>query len=149
MNGSARVEGLAGSAGERLMQTAYGTEARAQRFYDTQLLDHLNETMRDFIGRQEMMFLSTADVDGRCDATFRAGPPGFVTVLNSRQVAWPEYRGNGVMASLGNIAVNGDGGRLFVDFFRDLIGLHVNGRERPVVAARAATSARTGATGEG
>ncbi|HEV7706956.1 MAG TPA: pyridoxamine 5'-phosphate oxidase family protein, partial [Asanoa sp.] len=106
----------------------YGTQERARRFYDTQVLDHLSETMRAFIGRQEMMFVSTADADGRCDSTFRAGPPGFVAVLGKGQVAWPEYRGNGVMASLGNIAVNGNAGLLFVDFFEDLIGLHVNGR---------------------
>src|SRR5262249_38999842 len=108
------------------------TADRAQRFYDTQVLDHLNARMRDFVGRQEMMFLSTADLDGRCDSTFRAGPPGFVTALSAAEVTWPEYRGNGVMASLANITENGHAGLLFVDFFRDVIGLHVNGRARIV-----------------
>lgn len=128
MDGTVGVGSVAGSVGERILQEAYGTQERARRFYDTQVLDHLSETMRTFIGRQEMMFVSTADADGRCDSTFRAGPPGFVAVLDKGQVAWPEYRGNGVMASLGNIAVNGNAGLLFVDFFDDLIGLHVNGR---------------------
>jgi uncharacterized protein len=117
-----------GSAGERLLQEAYGTSARAQRFYANQVLDHLNEKMRGFIGRQEMMFLSTSDSHGDCDCTFRCGPPGFVVVLNDRQLAWPEYRGNGVMASLGNISENGHAGLLFLDFFNDIVGLHVNGR---------------------
>jgi predicted pyridoxine 5'-phosphate oxidase superfamily flavin-nucleotide-binding protein len=128
MDGPVGVGSVVGSVGERILQEAYGTRERARRFYDTQVLDHLSETMRTFIGRQEMMFVSTADADGRCDSTFRAGPPGFVAVLNKAQVAWPEYRGNGVLASLGNIAVNGNAGLLFVDFFEDLIGLHVNGR---------------------
>lgn len=113
--------------GERRLQAVYGSEERAQRFYDTQLLDHLNPTMREFIGRQEMMFMATADDEGRCDATFRAGPAGFVAVLNERQVAWPEYRGNGVLASLGNISASPQAGLLFIDF-QDSIGLHVNGR---------------------
>ncbi|MEV4619446.1 pyridoxamine 5'-phosphate oxidase family protein [Asanoa sp. NPDC049573] len=128
MDAPVGVDSLVGSVGERMLQQAYGTRERAQRFYDTQVVDRLSDTMTRFIGRQEMMFVSTADADGRCDSTFRAGPPGFVSVLNERQVAWPEYRGNGVMASLGNIAVNGNAGLLFVDFFEDLIGLHVNGR---------------------
>jgi uncharacterized protein len=117
-----------GSAAERRTQAAAGTIARAQRFYDTQMLDRLNTKMRQFIGAQEMMFLSTADADGHCDSTFRAGAPGFVVVLSDRQIAWPEYRGNGVMASVSNITDNGNAGLLFLDFFRDIIGLHVNGR---------------------
>jgi uncharacterized protein len=127
MAGSTEVGASVGSVGERLLQVAYGSGERARRFYETQLLDHLNDTMREFIARQEMMFLATADGDGHCDATFRAGPPGFVAVLDERQVAWPEYRGNGVLASLGNIATNAHAGLLFVDF-EDSIGLHLNGR---------------------
>jgi len=105
-----------------------GTEDRAQRFYDTQMLDHLNERMREFVARQTMMFLATSDAHGNCDNTFRAGPAGFVRVLGARQLTWPEYRGNGVMASRGNIVENPHVGLLFVDFFDDGVGLHVNGR---------------------
>jgi hypothetical protein len=115
------------STGERLLQERLGTRERAERFYDKQVLDHLNEPMRRFIERQQMMFLSTSDASGSCDSTLRAGPPGFVVVLDSGRLAWPEYRGNGVMASLGNISENPHVGLLFVDFVRDVIGLHVNG----------------------
>jgi hypothetical protein len=48
--------------------------------------------------------------------------------LDDHRLAWPEYRGNGVMASRGSILENPRAGLLFVDFVRDLIGLHVNGR---------------------
>ncbi|HEU4348913.1 MAG TPA: pyridoxamine 5'-phosphate oxidase family protein [Actinoplanes sp.] len=117
-----------GSRGERELQREYQTEARAARFYQTQLIDHLNERMREFIGEQEMIFVATADADGECDATFRAGPPGFIQVFDDKTLAYPEYRGNGVMASLGNISENGHIGLLMVDFLRDQIGLHVNGQ---------------------
>ncbi len=121
------LDARVGSAGERAMQCRHGTQDRAERFYDQQVLDHLNQRMREFVGRQEMMFVATADGTGECDCTFRAGPPGFIRVLDERTVAWPEYRGNGVMASIGNITENGHVGILMVDFFRDVIGLHVNG----------------------
>ncbi|HEY2792965.1 MAG TPA: pyridoxamine 5'-phosphate oxidase family protein [Micromonosporaceae bacterium] len=116
-----------GSAGEHLLQERYGSRERAERFYGTQVLDHLNDRMCVFVQRQEMMFVATADARGECDSTFRAGPPGFVSVLGPDRLAWPEYRGNGVMASLGNISENAHVGLLFVDFFADVIGLHVNG----------------------
>ncbi|MFE0463077.1 pyridoxamine 5'-phosphate oxidase family protein [Kitasatospora sp. NPDC058965] len=117
-----------GSTGEHVLQQEHGTAERADRFYRDQVLDHLNERMREFVGRQEMAFVATSDADGACDATFRAGPPGFLHVIDPRTLAYPEYRGNGVMASLGNLTENGHIGLLLVDFVRDVIGLHINGR---------------------
>ncbi|MEU1482683.1 pyridoxamine 5'-phosphate oxidase family protein [Streptomyces sp. NPDC005752] len=115
------------SQGERLLQTHLGTSERADAFYDRQVHPHLTEAMREFIQRQSMVFLSTADARGHCDATFRGGPPGFVAVLDDRTLAYPEYRGNGVLASAGNITENPHIGLLFMDFTRDHVGLHVNG----------------------
>lgn len=117
-----------GSPGEQVMQDRCGTGERAQAFYDHQWLDYLNPRMRDFLGRQEMVFIATADRQGDCDASFRAGPPGFVQVLDEKTLTFPEYRGNGVMASLGNITENPHIGLLFIDFFEAKVGLHVNGR---------------------
>jgi uncharacterized protein len=119
-----------GSTGEHRLQRQYDTEARADKFYSQQVLDCLNPRMREFIERQEMMFIATADARGECDSSFRAGPPGFIRVLDEHTLVYPEYRGNGVMASLGNISENGHIGLLMIDFFRDIIGLHINGRAR-------------------
>ncbi|TDC93712.1 hypothetical protein E1161_09800 [Saccharopolyspora aridisoli] len=123
---------LPGSAGEHLLQSAYGTEKRARRFYDDQVLDRLNDEMKEFIGRMELAFVATSDARGECDSSLRAGPPGFLEVLDDQHVCYPEYRGNGVMASLGNISENPHVGILLVDFVTDLIGLHVNGKARIV-----------------
>ncbi|MEU9110657.1 pyridoxamine 5'-phosphate oxidase family protein [Streptomyces sp. NPDC048483] len=122
-----------GSDGEHLVQQRLGTTERADRFYGDQVLDHLNVRMQEFVARQEMFFLATADRHGECDSTFRAGPPGFVQVLDERTLAYPEYRGNGVMASIGNISENPRLGILMIDFARDRIGLHINGRARVVL----------------
>ena len=119
-------------SGERMLQERWDTRERADQFYRLQVLDHLNARMREFIGAQEWMFLATSDASGACDSTLRAGPPGFVAVLDEHRLAWPEYRGNGVMASRGNLVENPHVGLLFIDFVRDQIGLHVNGRARLV-----------------
>ena len=119
---------MPGSIGEHLLQERFGTAQRARGFYNHQMLDHLNEHMQEFMARMEMVFIATADGAGEADCSFRAGPPGFVCALDERTLVYPEYRGNGVMGSLGNIAENGHIGLLFIDFCGDAIGLHVNGR---------------------
>ena len=119
-----------GSDGEHALQLAHGTARRARAFYDHQMLDHLNERMRVFVAEREMMFVSTADAAGECDCSIRTGPPGFVHVIDERTLAYPEYRGNGVMASLGNLSENPHVGLLFIDFFGSTVGCHVNGGTR-------------------
>ncbi|WP_242454143.1 pyridoxamine 5'-phosphate oxidase family protein [Bailinhaonella thermotolerans] len=127
-NNERTAEGRPGSHGEHVLQRLFGTERRADLFYERQVTDHLTPIMREFIARQEMAFIGTADAMGNCDTTFRAGPPGFVRALDDRTLAYPEYRGNGVLASLGNILENPHVSLLFVDFFADQVGLHVNGK---------------------
>jgi uncharacterized protein len=117
-----------GSAGEHFLQEQCGTSSRARNFYDTQVTGRLTPTMQDFIARMEMAFIATADLAGECDCSFRAGPRGFIRVLSDRAVAYPEYRGNGVKASLGNIVENSHIGIFLADFTEDLVGLHINGR---------------------
>lgn len=126
--GSEEVPPRPGSAGEHALQRELGTAERADRFYADQVLDHLNDRMREFTAIQEMFFVSTADAHGECDNSFRAGPPGVLHVLDDKTLCYPEYRGNGVLASLGNIRENPHIGILMVDFTHDRIGLHVNGR---------------------
>ncbi|MEV0977773.1 pyridoxamine 5'-phosphate oxidase family protein [Streptomyces sp. NPDC049915] len=119
-----------GSLGERLLQQQLGTTDRADAFYDRQVHPYLTPAMREFIARQNMVFLSTADSRGACDTSFRSGPPGFCVCLDDRTLTYPEYRGNGVLASAGNMTENPHLGMLFMDFTHDHIGLHVNGTVR-------------------
>jgi uncharacterized protein len=118
---------LPGSAGEHTLQLELGADKRARAFYDNQMLDHLNPAMREFIGKQTLLFIASADAHGECDCSFRAGDPGFVKVVNEKHVLWPEYRGNGVTASGGNVKENGHLGMLLMDF-EHTIGLHINGK---------------------
>ena len=117
-----------GSEGEHELQRRHGTRNRAQAFYEKQMLTYLNEDMRRYIQKQEMVFIATADSRGECDCSFRGGLPGFIHVLDENRLVFPEYRGNGVMASLGNILENPQIGMWFGDFFDTTIGLHVNGK---------------------
>ncbi|MDA7817299.1 pyridoxamine 5'-phosphate oxidase family protein [Sulfurimonas sp.] len=121
---------LPGSDGEHNMQKAFQTTQKAKDFYNRQMLDYLADDMQQFIQKQEMMFIATSDSRGECDNSFRSGEAGFVTVIDEKRVAYADYKGNGVLASAGNISENPHIGMLFVDFFENKIGLHVNGKAK-------------------
>jgi truncated hemoglobin YjbI/predicted pyridoxine 5'-phosphate oxidase superfamily flavin-nucleotide-binding protein len=123
---------LPGSDGEHALQAKYASEDRANTFYARQVLNFLAPRMREFISRQEFMFVGTADRHGECDCTPRFGEPGFIRVLGNKHLLYPEYRGNGIFASLGNISENQHIALLILDFYRDAVGLHVNGKARIV-----------------
>jgi len=119
-----------GSKGEHRQQEEFGTTSRASAFCANQMLSYLNAFMQEFISEQSMVFIATSDSRGECDCSFRAGSPGFVKVLSKSVLAYPEYKGNGVWASLGNIRENPQMGMVFIDFFHSTIGLHVNGKAK-------------------
>jgi len=64
----------------------------------------------------DMLFLATADAEGRPQCSYKGGDPGFVAVLDEHTIAFPNYDGNGMFLSHGNLRVNPQVGLLFVDF---------------------------------
>jgi len=121
-----------GSHSEHLLQEKWGARDRALNFYDRQVLDFLAPKMQEFIARQEFLFVATADRNGECDCTSKFGKPGFIRVLSNKYLMYPEYRGNGVFANSGNMTENPHIALLMLDFTRDTVGLHVNGKVRIV-----------------
>ena len=119
---------LPGSKGEHALQIELGSDKRALGFYNNQMLDYLNPAMQEFIAQQSMMFIASSDAHGECDCSFRSGGTGFVWVVDQKRIMWPEYRGNGVMASGGNVKENPHLGVLFMDFIEQTIGLHINAK---------------------
>ena len=69
-----------------------------------------------FIAACPFFFLATADAEGRPDCSFKGGDPGFARVLAPDLLAFPDYDGNGMFKSLGNIRANPAVGLLFMSF---------------------------------
>src|SRR5262249_11052232 len=65
----------------------------------------LDIRMQKMIGAADTFFVATADDAGNADASHRGGNPGFLRVLSPTQLRWPDYRGNSMFMTLGNIAV--------------------------------------------
>ena len=125
--------GHPGTVGEQQAQEMMRSTTRALAFYQHQVYPELNPLMQRYITSQEMVCIATSDSKGECDASFRAGTRGFIHVLDARTLLYPEYRGNGVMASVGNILENPHVGMMFFDFFESTVGLHVNGTAKVVL----------------
>ncbi len=84
-----------------------------QRSLD-KVIDHLDDHCRAFIAHAPFMVVSTADNRGRTDASPKGGPPGFVRVLNDRELAWGDLSGNNRLDSMGNLMSNGGIALLFM-----------------------------------
>jgi predicted pyridoxine 5'-phosphate oxidase superfamily flavin-nucleotide-binding protein len=66
-------------------------------------IDHLDANCTAFIAHSPFVVVSTADAGGRCDASPRGGPPGFVRVLDDRRLAVPDLSGNSRLDSFQNL----------------------------------------------
>jgi uncharacterized protein len=93
------------------------------RFDSRRISDRLEEKLtrrqftaddKTFIESLPYFFLATADAAGRPDCSYKGGLPGFVRVTAANELAFPDYDGNGMFKSLGNILVNPDVGLLFI-----------------------------------
>ncbi|MGW2660655.1 pyridoxamine 5'-phosphate oxidase family protein [Nocardia tengchongensis] len=76
----------------------------------------LDAAQRQLISRADAFFVASADVDGHADASHRGGNPGFLQVLSPTRLRWPDYRGNSMFMTLGNIAADPRCGLLVPDW---------------------------------
>ncbi len=76
----------------------------------------ISEQHQAFIESRDFFFLTSIDHRGYPSCSYKGGNPGLVKVVNSQQLAFPSYDGNGMFLSLGNINGNPKVGLLFIDF---------------------------------
>lgn len=85
----------------------------------------LTAAHRAQIERADTFFLGTAHATGGVDTSHKGGLPGFVRV-EAEGLWWPDYAGNNMFNSLGNIADNPEAALLFLDFATGAT-LHLSG----------------------
>ncbi|MCB1351200.1 MAG: pyridoxamine 5'-phosphate oxidase family protein [Rhodobacteraceae bacterium] len=116
--------------GNRALQDAFGSRRIADRLEAITFRQAFTETDRSFIESAGFFFLATADAEGRPDCSFKGGPPGFVRVTAPDELLFPDFDGNGMFKSLGNIRVNPAVGLLFIAMGTIPARLRVNGTAR-------------------
>jgi uncharacterized protein len=106
------------SAESRALQDRFDTHRLADRLAEVKVHDRFTDDDRAFVERMDMFFLATVDADGQPSCSYKGGDPGFVTVVDDRTLAFPDFDGNGMFVSLGNVAATHGVGLLFIDFER-------------------------------
>jgi len=101
--------------GMRRLQDLRETRPIADRLEQVTVHSAFSDDDRAFIERAAMFFIATADAEGRPDCSYKGGLPGFVRVLDEHTLAIPDYDGNGMYRTWGNVLVNPRVGLLFLD----------------------------------
>ena len=97
---------------ERLLTQQVTMRAASQ----SERTNQLSPEQEAWIAEADTFFIATANPAGGVDASHRGGNQGFIHVDNAQQLTWPDYAGNMMFNTLGNIAINPHAGLLFVDF---------------------------------
>ena len=126
--------------GHRELQDRFDSRRIADRLEQVTVHPELSDGDVAFVERSPMFFLATADADGWPDVSYKGGRPGFVRCLDRHTIAFPNYDGNGMFRSLGNLLVNDRVSLLFVDFEHpDRLRIHgtasVSAPDDPLVAS--------------
>lgn len=101
---------------QRELQDQFETRALADTHLQTIVHPEIQDAERGFIESRDMFFLATTGEHGQPSCSYKGGAPGLVKVVNARTVAFPNYDGNGMYLSLGNVRANAKVGMLFIDF---------------------------------
>lgn len=89
----------------------------------------LTDAQRAWIARADTFFVATAAAGKGTDASHRGGNPGFVSVTDDHTLTWPDYFGNSMYMTLGNLELDPRCGLLFLDWEHGH-ALHLSGRAR-------------------
>ncbi|MER7700080.1 pyridoxamine 5'-phosphate oxidase family protein [Streptomyces sp. NPDC096095] len=93
--------------------------------------DALNPAQQEALRAADTFFVATASDRGDADASHRGGNPGFVEVLSPRLLRWPDYQGNAMFLTLGNLELNPAAGLLLPGWDTGT-ALHLSGSARTV-----------------
>jgi predicted pyridoxine 5'-phosphate oxidase superfamily flavin-nucleotide-binding protein len=100
---------------------------------------HLLAEQRALVAAADTFFVASAHATSGADVSHRGGRPGFVLVDDAgSRLTWPDYRGNAMFMTLGNLEIDPAAGLAFPDWLSGDV-LQVRGRavvdDDPVRAA--------------
>ncbi|MGN9785541.1 pyridoxamine 5'-phosphate oxidase family protein [Nonomuraea sp. ZG12] len=139
-----RVNGRARKDGDRLLVHTEQVYANCPKYIQTRTVTeedpptatttaHTTRTLDAdqlrWIGAADTFFVATHAAGLGTDVSHRGGNPGFVTATGDRRLTWPDYVGNSMYMTLGNLELDARCGLLFVDWERGHT-LHLTGRAR-------------------
>lgn len=76
----------------------------------------LTAAQRGWLERADTFFVATRSAAGDADVSHRGGAPGFLQVRSGNDLVWPDYVGNAMLMTLGNLQQDPAAGMLLLDW---------------------------------
>jgi uncharacterized protein len=76
----------------------------------------LTPSQQEWIEQADTFFMASVHSESGADSSHRGGYPGFVQALDAHTLLFPDYVGNHMFNTLGNLLTNPRAGLLFIDF---------------------------------
>jgi len=111
-----RTEEVFGNCPKYIQARAPEGETEGARGADARRSRALSQEQRRAVERADTLFVASIHEGAGADASHRGGQPGFVRVLDERTLLVPDYAGNNMFQTLGNLTADPRVGLLFVDF---------------------------------
>ncbi len=123
-------------------QTRFADPERAERIINAMpSISELDEEQIAFVEALPFFFVATADLDGRLQCNFKGGGPGILVAETRTRLCYPEFPGNDLMLSVGNMLSNPHIGLLALSF-EHRRRLKINGRAEVTEAKQHPLGAR-------
>jgi uncharacterized protein len=76
----------------------------------------LTSAQREQIAKSDTFFIASDHPERGADVSHKGGDPGFVRIIDESHLVYPDYNGNSMFNTLGNLTINPHAGLLFIDF---------------------------------
>ncbi|QGQ97335.1 pyridoxamine 5'-phosphate oxidase [Paenibacillus psychroresistens] len=127
-----RINGTAEKQKEQLIVTAHQIYGNCPKYIqkrslrpekdDFRLLKseqrskELSLKQQEWISNTDTFYIGSVSKEGEMDVSHRGGNPGFLHLVNAKTILFPDYFGNSMYNTLGNIYINPSTGLLFIDY---------------------------------
>ncbi len=102
----------------RAAQAKMGADRIWSNFEGDRSSDRFTENEAEFIAERDSFYMASVSETGWPYVQHRGGPPGFLTLIDDRTLAFADYRGNRQYISTGNLAANDCACLFLVDYPR-------------------------------
>lgn len=110
----------------------YGITKQAENIFESMNTTTPNDRMIKFIENMNYFFLATSSKDGKVNVNFKGTKSKIlIKFLDNNRLIFPDFNGNGILHSIGDIESNSNVGLLFIDFSRD-IRIKINGKAKVI-----------------
>ena len=100
---------------QKVLHKGHDSERLASIVIAANVAEFIQDEHRSFIESRDFFFLSSADADGMPTVSYKGGAPGFIHIINPKTLVFPNYDGNGMFLSVGNLNETAKVGMLFID----------------------------------